>query len=188
MDSKRIVELHKEEIHEVKKQTIYAVVAWLALTLVACSPLQVTSQREVKDSVRVEERIVKVPFMVPAETLRVEVPVPAPCDSVIGQMFIVKESNRAKVSISKKQKVKPDEPTQLIIEANCKALNDSLAVKEKEITRLRTDVGNSVTIKNACAQCVKWYHTAALWACGIFTLWYGGRFAWNYFKRFLKPI
>lgn len=171
-----------------KNLNLYVVVMCFVMTLVACSPkLQVTTQHE-KDSVSVVERIVKVPVIIPAETLRVEVPVPAPCDSVIGQMFIVQDTPRAKVSVSKKAKAKPEEPTTLVIEANCKALNDSIAVKEKEISRLKTEVSNSVTVKNACEQCVKWFHKAALWACGIFTLWYGGRFAWNYFKRFSKTI
>lgn len=158
------------------------VVMWVMLTLVACSQkLQVTSQHNTTDSVSVTETMVNIPVVIPAETLYVEVPVPAPCDSVIGQMFTVQESPRVKFSIKAKKKLTPEEPTMLIVDISCKGLTDTVAVQKQVINRLRTEITNNEkeTVRNACAKCVRWYHQAALWACAAFALIYIGRFAWK---------
>lgn len=103
--------------------------------LIGCSPKIGTTTtnaviQEVKDSVKIVERLVKVPIKIAGDTIYTEIPVN--CDSIyhITPFNIQQKAGRAEIHATAKGGV-------LAITAMCNELRDSLDVTQRELFRLQ---------------------------------------------------
>ncbi len=148
------------------RSVVTLLLAVLTLGGTSCTRKLITAETTVTDSTTVKETVRYVPVAVPGDTVRQVIQLE--CDPATGNVKPTTATATGKHGRATATAV-VDSTGRLTITSVCDALLDSVAVLDREITRLRSE---KVTLTRIEIQYrTHWYDKAARWVAGIMLLW-----------------